>query len=108
MHLHYFSAFNLCFNVFNPFNSRERLFHPFCFRKHVVSVKTELLTVKYFFFSVSTRMNWSLSVLLASFLALLSISVPNSDVWQAKYLHVVLVVVVLTNVGVNVLQVKEI
>ena len=53
-------------------------------------------------------MNWSLSVLLASFLALLSISVPNSDVWQAKYLHVVLVVVVLTNVGVNVLQVKEI
>jgi len=45
--------------------------------------------------------------MLTSFSALLALSLPNCDSWQEKYLHVTLMLVVLTNVGVNVLQVKK-
>ena len=56
---------------------------------------------------MATRVFWSLSVLLASFVALLTLSLPDSDRWQMRYMHVALILVVLTNVGVNVLQVWE-
>ena len=56
-------------------------------------------------FSVSTRMVWSLTLLLTAFVCLLALSIPNSDRWQMQFLHVVLMLVVLSNVGVNVLQV---
>ena len=54
---------------------------------------------------VSTRIFWALSILFSSFVALLALSIPDSDAWQEKFLHSVLLLVVLTNVGVNVLQV---
>jgi len=54
--------------------------------------------------SVCTRMGWALTVLFVSFLCLLGVSIPNSDAWQEKYLHLVLMLIVLANVGVNVLQ----
>jgi len=53
---------------------------------------------------VSTRIFWALSILFSSFVALLALSIPDSDAWQENFLHVVLLLVVLTNVGVNVLQ----
>ena len=55
--------------------------------------------------SVSTRMGWSLSVLLVAFSSLLALSIPNSDLWQERFLHLTLMLIVLANVGVNVLQV---
>jgi len=54
--------------------------------------------------SVCTRMGWALTVLLMSFLCLLGVSIPNCDAWQERYLHLVLMLIVLANVGVNVLQ----
>jgi len=54
--------------------------------------------------SVCTRMGWALSVLLVGFLCLLGVSIPNCDAWQERYLHLVLMLIVLANVGVNVLQ----
>ena len=56
---------------------------------------------------VSTRIFWALSILFSSFVALLALSIPDSDAWQENFLHVVLLLVVLTNVGVNVLQVRR-
>ena len=50
-------------------------------------------------------MVWALSLLLTSFLSLVALSIPDSDRWQMQFLHVVLMLVVLSNVGVNVLQV---
>ena len=50
-------------------------------------------------------MVWALSLLLAAFTCLLSLSLPDSDKWQMQYLHVVLMLIVLSNVGVSVLQV---
>ena len=55
--------------------------------------------------SVSTRMGWALSLLFVAFCCLLALSIPNSDLWQEKFLHLVLMLIVLANVGVNVLQV---
>ena len=55
---------------------------------------------------VSTRIFWALSILFSSFVALLALSIPDSDAWQENFLHVVLLLVVLTNVGVNVLQAR--
>ena len=49
-------------------------------------------------------MGWALSVLLVGFLCLLGVSIPNCDAWQERYLHLVLMLIVLANVGVNVLQ----
>ena len=57
--------------------------------------------------SVSTRIFWALSILFSSFVSLLALSIPDSDAWQTNFLHVVLLLVVLTNVGVNVLQVCD-
>lgn len=54
--------------------------------------------------SVCTRMGWALSLLFVSFCCLLALSTPNSDLWQEKFLHLVLMLIVLANVGVNVLQ----
>jgi len=54
--------------------------------------------------SVCTRMGWSLTVLFVGFLCLLGVSIPNCDDWQERYLHLVLMLIVLANVGVNVLQ----
>jgi hypothetical protein len=51
-------------------------------------------------------MLWSLTMLLVSFISLLTLSIPDSDLWQAKFLHIVLMIVVLSNVGVSVMQVK--
>ena len=59
------------------------------------------------YFSVCTRMGWSLTVLFVGFLCLLGVSIPNCDDWQEKYLHLVLMLIVLSNVGVNVLQGKS-
>lgn len=53
---------------------------------------------------VSTRMVWALSLLMTSFVCLLALSIPDCDLWQMQYLHVVLMLIVLSNVGVNVLQ----
>ena len=50
-------------------------------------------------------MVWALSLLLTSFVSLVALSIPDSDKWQMQFLHVVLMLVVLSNVGVNVLQV---
>ena len=55
--------------------------------------------------SVSSRILWALSILFGSFVGLLLVSIPNSDAWPGRFLHLVLMLVVLTNVGVNVLQV---
>ena len=49
-------------------------------------------------------MGWSLTVLFVGFLCLLGVSIPNCDDWQERYLHLVLMLIVLANVGVNVLQ----
>lgn len=54
--------------------------------------------------SVGTRMAWSLTVLFLSFTSLMVLSIPDSDQWQARFLHIVIMVIVLSNVGVNVLQ----
>ncbi len=54
---------------------------------------------------MSTRIFWALSILFGSFVALLTLSVLNSDAWQERFLHTTLMIVVLLNVGVNVLQV---
>lgn len=56
--------------------------------------------------SVSTRMGWALSLLFVAFCCLLAISIPDSDLWQERFLHLVLMLIVLANVGVNVLQVR--
>ena len=56
--------------------------------------------------SVCTRMFWALSVLVAAFGSLLALSIPDSDLWQERFLHVTLMLIVLANVGVNVLQVS--
>ncbi|XP_059081784.1 equilibrative nucleoside transporter 3-like isoform X1 [Tigriopus californicus] len=53
---------------------------------------------------VRKRIFWSLAVFFASFGGLLVLSLPNSDKWQDRYLHTVILMVVLLNVGVNVLQ----
>ena len=55
---------------------------------------------------MSNRIYWSLFVLFGSFVGLLSVAIPNSDLWQAKFQHLVIMLVVLLNVGVNILQVK--
>jgi hypothetical protein len=52
-------------------------------------------------------MLWSLTMLLVSFVSLLTLSIPDSDPWQAKFLHIVLMIVVLSNVGVSVMQVNR-
>ena len=51
-------------------------------------------------------MFWALSVLVAAFGSLLALSIPDSDLWQERFLHVTLMLIVLANVGVNVLQVS--
>ena len=56
--------------------------------------------------SVSTRMGWALSLLFVAFCSLLALSIPDSDLWQERFLHLVLMLIVLANVGVNVLQVS--
>ena len=56
-------------------------------------------------YSVSTRMAWSITMLLVSFVSLTCLSIPDSDLWQEKFLHAVILTIVASNVGVNVLQV---
>ena len=58
------------------------------------------------YFSVSTRMAWAITILLVSFVSLTVLSIPDSDMWQEKFLHAVILTIVASNVGVNVLQVK--
>ena len=50
-------------------------------------------------------MIWSITILLASFVSLTVLSIPDSDLWQEKFLHAVILTIVSSNVGVNVLQV---
>ena len=50
-------------------------------------------------------MAWSITMLLVSFVSLTVLSIPNSDLWQEKFLHAVILTIVASNVGVNVLQV---
>ena len=58
------------------------------------------------FSSVRTRLFWSLSIFFAAFAGFLALSIPNCDLWQPRFLHMIILLVVLTNVGVNVLQVR--
>ncbi len=52
-------------------------------------------------------MAWALTLLFVAFSSLLALSIPDSDYWQTRFLHLVLMLIVLANVGVNVLQVKN-
>ena len=57
-------------------------------------------------FSVSTRMAWAITILMVSFVSLTILTIPDSDLWQEKFLHAVILTIVASNVGVNVLQVS--
>jgi hypothetical protein len=65
----------------------------------------QIVLFNFIHFSVCTRMAWAMSVLFVSFTCLLALSIPDSDLWQDRFLHLVLMLIVLANVGVNVLQV---
>ena len=60
----------------------------------------------YLNFSVSTRMAWAITILMVSFVSLTILTIPDSDLWQEKFLHAVILTIVASNVGVNVLQVS--
>jgi hypothetical protein len=61
--------------------------------------------VFHIYFSVSTRITWAITILLVSFVSLTVLSIPDSDRWQQKFLHAVILTIVASNVGVNVMQV---
>ena len=55
-------------------------------------------------FCVRKRVFWALNLLLIAFSLMAVLSWPDSERWQGRFLHFTLLLVVLANVGVNVLQ----
>jgi hypothetical protein len=51
---------------------------------------------------------YSLCVLVCCFSSLLAISTPVTDAWQERYLDMVIFIIILVNVGVNLLQVNTV